>query len=66
MVELWKCILAVALLSAGVGWAWHPGEERSPAPGTQAQFGALIRAWISSGAHCPQSWPDGATATRSD
>jgi hypothetical protein len=38
-----------------VGWAWHPGEGRSPAPGTQAQFGALIQAWISAGAHCPQS-----------
>jgi hypothetical protein len=36
-----------------VGWAWHPGEGRSPAPGTQAQFGALIEAWISAGAHCP-------------
>jgi hypothetical protein len=38
-----------------VGWAWHPGEGRSPAPGTQIQFGALIEAWISAGAHCPQS-----------
>jgi hypothetical protein len=38
-----------------VGWAWHPGEGRSPAPGTQAQFGDLIQAWISSGAHCPRS-----------
>jgi hypothetical protein len=38
-----------------VGWAWHPGEGRLPAPGTQAQFGALIEAWISSGAHCPPS-----------
>jgi hypothetical protein len=38
-----------------VGWAWHPGEGRLPAPGTQAQFGALIEAWISTGAHCPQS-----------
>ena len=37
-----------------VGWAWHPGEGRSPAPGTQAQLGALIEAWIASGAHCPQ------------
>jgi hypothetical protein len=36
-----------------VGWAWHPGEGRVPAPGTQAQFGALIRAWISTGARCP-------------
>ncbi len=38
-----------------VGWAWHPGEGRSPAPGTQARFGALVEAWISTGAHCPQS-----------
>jgi hypothetical protein len=38
-----------------VGWAWHPGEGRSPAPGTQPDFGALIQAWISSGAHCPES-----------
>ncbi|MGF7150602.1 hypothetical protein FHS96_004260 [Sphingomonas zeicaulis] len=36
-----------------VGWAWHPGEGRTPAPGTQAQFGALIKAWVESGAHCP-------------
>ena len=38
-----------------VGWAWQPGEGRAPAPGTQAQFGALIQAWISTGARCPQS-----------
>jgi hypothetical protein len=38
-----------------VGWAWHPGARRSPAPGTQVQFGALIEAWISTGAQCPQS-----------
>lgn len=38
-----------------VGWAWHPGEGRAPAPGTQAQFGALIKGWISTGAQCPQS-----------
>lgn len=37
-----------------VGWAWQPGEGRTPAPGTQDQFGALIKAWISTGAHCPQ------------
>jgi hypothetical protein len=37
-----------------VGWAWNPGEGRSPAPGTQAQFGALIAAWIATGAECPQ------------
>jgi hypothetical protein len=38
-----------------VGWGWHPGEGRLPVPGTQAQFGALIQAWISTGAHCPES-----------
>jgi hypothetical protein len=37
-----------------VGWAWHPGEGRQPAPGTQELFGALINAWIASGAECPQ------------
>jgi len=37
-----------------VGWAWHPGEGRSPAPGTQAQFGAIVQAWISTGAYCPE------------
>jgi hypothetical protein len=36
-----------------VGWAWNPGEGRAPAPGTQAQFGALIKAWIDTGAKCP-------------
>jgi len=38
-----------------VGWGWHPGGARSPAPGTQAQFGALIDAWIKTGAACPAS-----------
>jgi hypothetical protein len=37
-----------------VGWAWSPGAERTPAPGTQAQFSALMRAWADTGAHCPQ------------
>jgi hypothetical protein len=37
-----------------VGWAWHPGEERTPAPGTQAEFGRLIAAWVATGAHCPK------------
>ena len=36
-----------------VGWGWHPGADRTPAPGTQAEFGALIKAWIESGASCP-------------
>ncbi len=38
-----------------VGWAWTPGGNREPAPGTQAQLGALIAAWIESGAACPAS-----------
>lgn len=36
-----------------VGWAWHPGEGRRPAPGSQAVLGALIGAWIETGAQCP-------------
>jgi len=36
-----------------VGWAWQPGVGREPAPGTQASFGALIKAWAESGAACP-------------
>lgn len=36
-----------------VGWGWMPGGTREPAPGTQAQFGALISAWIAAGAACP-------------
>lgn len=38
-----------------VGWAWHPGEGRRPAPGTQEAFGELISAWIATGAECPPS-----------
>jgi hypothetical protein len=36
-----------------VGWGWHPGAGRTPAPGTQAEFGDLIKAWADSGAACP-------------
>jgi hypothetical protein len=36
-----------------VGWGWSPGAGRTPAPGTQAAFGDLIRAWVDTGAHCP-------------
>ncbi|WP_376707760.1 Isoquinoline 1-oxidoreductase subunit [Bradyrhizobium semiaridum] len=36
-----------------VGWAWYPGFGRSPAPGTQAQAGALVEAWVKTGAACP-------------
>ena len=38
-----------------VGWSWMPGGNRESAPGTQAQLGALIAAWIESGAVCPAS-----------
>ncbi len=37
-----------------VGWAWHPGGNRAPAPGTQQQFGELIKAWAALGAVCPE------------
>jgi hypothetical protein len=36
-----------------VGWAWHPGPGRRPAPGTQEEFGVIIAAWTESGAECP-------------
>jgi len=36
-----------------VGWAWSPGADREPAPGTQTSFVALIKAWAESGAACP-------------
>jgi len=36
-----------------VGWAWAPGFGRKPAPGTQQELGALIDAWIKTGAACP-------------
>jgi hypothetical protein len=36
-----------------VGWAWSPGFGREPAPGTQQELGALIEAWMKSGAVCP-------------
>ena len=36
-----------------VAWGWDPGDGRTPAPGTQERFGALIGAWIEAGAACP-------------
>jgi hypothetical protein len=38
-----------------VGWAWAPGAGRTPAPGTQQEFGALMKAWADAGAACPPS-----------
>jgi hypothetical protein len=36
-----------------VGWAWAPGFDRRPAPGTQKEAGALAEAWVKTGAVCP-------------
>jgi cytochrome c5 len=36
-----------------VGWAWAPGFGRRPAPGTQKEAGALVEAWVKTGAACP-------------
>ncbi len=36
-----------------VGWGWAPGAGRTPAVGTQKEFGELIRAWANAGAQCP-------------
>ncbi len=36
-----------------VGWGWSPGAGRTPAPGTQAELGALVAAWVETGAACP-------------
>lgn len=36
-----------------VGWAWSPGGTRTAAPGTQEGAGALVEAWIATGAACP-------------
>ena len=38
-----------------VGWAWAPGSGRKPAPGTQKEAGALVDAWVKTGAVCPKS-----------
>jgi hypothetical protein len=36
-------------------WGWNPGRGRDPAPGTAAEFGALMQSWADSGAACPAS-----------
>jgi len=38
-----------------VGWGWKPGAGREPAPGTQEEFGELIKAWVELGGACPSS-----------
>ena len=37
-----------------VGWAWAPGFGRQSAPGTQKAAGALVEAWVKTGAACPK------------
>lgn len=37
-----------------VGWAWRPGGARTPAPGSQQDAKALVKAWVESGAACPK------------
>jgi hypothetical protein len=36
-----------------VAWGWNPGKGREPAPGSQQQLGELAKAWIDTGAECP-------------
>ncbi|WP_434380132.1 Isoquinoline 1-oxidoreductase subunit [Melittangium boletus] len=37
-----------------VAWGWAPGRGLQPVPASQRVFGALIQAWIDTGAHCPE------------
>lgn len=34
-------------------WAWEPGGDRKPAPGTHEQFVAAVAAWVEAGGICP-------------
>ena len=36
-----------------VAWGWAPGSDRESAPGSQEQFGAIVAAWVETGAECP-------------
>jgi hypothetical protein len=46
-------ILKHVVTDSLVKWAWAPGPGRTPAPGTNVEFGALLEAWAANGAHCP-------------
>jgi hypothetical protein len=37
-----------------VAWGWAPGADRTKAPGSQEVFGALMAAWVETGAACPE------------
>jgi hypothetical protein len=47
-------ILKHVVTDSLVQWAWAPGPGRTPAPGTNAEFGALLEAWATTGTHCPR------------
>ena len=36
-----------------VGWGWHPGPGREPAPGSAEQTYRAIEDWTAAGAPCP-------------
>ena len=42
------------MTDALIAWAWSPGAGRTPAPGSLPELGALLAAWIDTGAHCPR------------
>jgi hypothetical protein len=46
-------ILHHVVTDSRVIWSWSPGRGRTPAPGTNAEFGELLRAWAETGAQCP-------------
>jgi hypothetical protein len=46
-------ILKHAATDSLVKWGWNPGPGRTPAPGTNEEFAALLQAWADTGAHCP-------------
>ena len=46
-------ILNHVVTDSKVIWSWSPGHGRTPAPGTNAQFGELLRGWAEAGAQCP-------------
>jgi hypothetical protein len=37
-----------------VGWAWNPGDGRTPPPLTRPEFANSVREWVKNGAACPQ------------
>ncbi len=38
-----------------VRWSWEPGDDRTPAPGSHADFSAAMKTWVSAGAPCPDA-----------